>query len=948
MRDEAAFLNFFARLPIDGERHFIPKSGIFAQTPKWYQFKARSLLSEDNTWLGCLGKEIGFHRKRLILADEGGVGKTKSAALCANYLLNAGRNRPILILVEPRQRQSWFHKLRRVLPRHQRIHWKGSALSQLKHPLDSTVYVCSKYSLHRHIDELERTWRANETRFDLVVIDECHKNKPQRETDDDYPEDQWADGQDDKEASDRNFGAERKVCTFADHALGITASPLGIQPSDVWFIGAKIGVPEAHRSFFKPENRPKLGDPKNDSSAWHKWAKLNDGGGFRSCLEDFFQSPEKIDEAAWTSFVTTYGKPLAELLPIVDAEVFIHALKSFDFKDEGALFELLGELNPFSPFMSITLRADLGDEANEVFRTMRVRTIDAPFSEEALDQLHEWHQTKQKYEAKRMHSHPREAYQKPASGDLKFFESDVFDPRIDHLVRLIESSCKNKSEGSERSGMVVFVEYLDTVKYLKEALEKAWTKESIEEKPRLVIQRITGATGEDEAKAYLHDDGTKFSFASSATEYHVVIGTSAIEQGVDMPWADTVVHWDLHPNPRRLEQRTWRLDRHKEPEYSDVFDVVYFWTGFEGLKQQIERMHERIILYDQMLGRPFEANLWPCMKGQGPVERMYKGESKSFIHRESTSLAEAWHTTIQTEQGLAERQQISLFHWVALRTGSALSAEAVATGQLKLEDVEASIHGIRKLALYAEGHDREALAEFSMRDNHRPDSGHWLGANGFEAPPGKRRVRTVMLNPRGSFVSNMLRQHPSDEHLVAPSHEGVERVVFSIDPVKHEELFPPLRTLSTIAEQFLRDHSACELHHLSDGDDTPQTLSMEDEVMLLRLIEGLEQAGAPTSGPMTPPESVDAYKQEWFQKIKISLEDEYQTNEERLQEVRQAVVELQDDGIQSSDEERRLIRLQRVQQGLEARGERIAMCFDRELKTHENYTVNVRLHEVSA
>ena len=85
----------------------------------------------------------------------------------------------------------------------------------------------------------------------------------------------------------------------------------------------------------------------------------------------------------------------------------------------------------------------------------------------------------------------------------------------------------------------------------------------MEEKPRLVIQSITGATSEDEAKAYLHDDGTKFSFASSATEYHVVIGTSAIEQGVDMPWANTVVHWDLHPNPRRLEQRTWRLDRHK-------------------------------------------------------------------------------------------------------------------------------------------------------------------------------------------------------------------------------------------------------------------------------------------------------------------------------------------------------------------------------------------------
>ena len=184
------------------------------------------------------------------------------------------------------------------------------------------------------------------------------------ENDDDYPEDQWADGQDDKEASDRNFGAERKVCTFADHALGITASPLGIQPL-TWFIerNRRLSAPLLLQTGESAETRR----PKERLVGGHKWAGSTTAGG-RSCLEDFFQSPEKIDEAAWTSFVTTYGKPLAELLPIVDAEVFIHALKSFDFKDEGALFELLGELNPFSPFMSITLRADLGDEANEVFK----------------------------------------------------------------------------------------------------------------------------------------------------------------------------------------------------------------------------------------------------------------------------------------------------------------------------------------------------------------------------------------------------------------------------------------------------------------------------------------------------------------------------------------------------------------------------------------------------
>ena len=52
-----------------------------------------------------------------------------------------------------------------------------------------------------------------------------------------------------------------------------------------------------------------------------------------------------------------------------------------------------------------------------------------------------------------------------------------------------------------------------------------------------------------------------------------------------MPWANLLIHWDLPDNPRRLEQRTWRLDRHKEEQYTNDFDVVYFWTGYEGLKK---------------------------------------------------------------------------------------------------------------------------------------------------------------------------------------------------------------------------------------------------------------------------------------------------------------------------------------------------------------------------
>ena len=947
-------LNFVARLPIDAERHFIPKSGIFAQTPKWYQFKARSMISPGNTWLGCLHEDLGFHRTRLVLADEGGVGKTKSAAICANYLLNNGDGAPVLILVEPRQRKSWYHKLRRVLPRHQQILWKGSAGNTLKHPKESTVYVCSKYSLHKHIDELKSTWKPDQ--FSLVVIDECHKNKPQAQSQeaDTHDEDHEADKSiepTERKGTGRNYQAEKTACTYARYALGITASPLGIQPSDVWYIGEKIGVPERYRWFFGSESREQF-DGEARTSTWKKWAELNQEQGLRNCIEGFFQSPDVIDQEAWNKFVTAYGKPLSELLPVNDQPLFIKSLKAFDYTDQTKLFELLSELNPFSPFMSITLRSDLGAEADALFRTMRVHTLSAPFPQHALEELHGWYHDGKAYEAKRLHSHPGKMYKKPESSEFTHFHQPLEeDPRFKHVIDFIEKSITNRQNG-QRSGMVIFADYLDTVEYIKDGLKAAWKELSLENKPYLAVQAITGETDDTDSAPYLHDDGTHYAFAASQNEFHVVIGTSAIEQGVDMPWADVIVHWDLHPNPRTLEQRTWRLDRHNENHYTTVFDVVYFWTGFDGLKEQLGRMMSRTELYDQMLGRPTVAELWP---GSEKVEfvRAYTGESKSFIHQESTELAETWRTTLQLNQGLAEHQQINLFRWVTNYSQDDLDEEAAGDGRLRLKNGAEGVdvlQQIRKLALYADGHDREALAELGLPTNHDPGTGHWLGVDGFATPTGLRRVRTVTLNPKGAFVSEMLRKHPSNQALVTPSLNGQNSIMFSIDPVPLEGQSSSMRSLSQIDAQYFRRHDACDLHHLADRTQEPRPLNMEDEHMLLQLLKQLGEANQVTSAPDLKAEiqaKIEAYKDHRFKQVQAQAMSLFDQLVEEQQAVETKIGDLKSQGIESSEDQRRMDGLNRQLRRVNHQIQSIADCLDRELSSTENFTVNLRLREVS-
>ena len=39
-----------------------------------------------------------------------------------------------------------------------------------------------------------------------------------------------------------------------------------------------------------------------------------------------------------------------------------------------------------------------------------------------------------------------------------------------------------------------------------------------------------------------------------ADVYHVVVGTRAIQEGISMNWASSVIHWDLPPNPSPLSR----------------------------------------------------------------------------------------------------------------------------------------------------------------------------------------------------------------------------------------------------------------------------------------------------------------------------------------------------------------------------------------------------------
>ena len=245
----AELFDVASRLPINSEIQGIPLTSRYHQTPKWYQFIPRGLLSRP--WLkGLLADEEPFNqpRKALIISDEGGIGKTKAGAITINHIYSQNPEKPILLLVPRRLIRSWRHELLRVNQRLEGvIHAsESSSANHLSQPDSGRIYIVSKHSFAENGGRIFSAWEEkygiHSDLFSLVVIDEAHKGKGESAQNSDQKS-----GQEPENvlSGSRMYGAISKLCnSYSENKLAITASPLSLKLSDIANIARMIGVNE--------------------------------------------------------------------------------------------------------------------------------------------------------------------------------------------------------------------------------------------------------------------------------------------------------------------------------------------------------------------------------------------------------------------------------------------------------------------------------------------------------------------------------------------------------------------------------------------------------------------------------------------------------------------------------------------------------------------------------
>lgn len=208
---------------------------------------------------------------------------------------------------------------------------------------------------------------------------------------------------------------------------------------------------------------------------------------------------------------------------------------------------------------------------------------------------------------------------------------DVFEDKPDSKIEALTKKILRPSDSNQMrviKKVVVFAVFVDTLKYLKIRLEKQGVKcalldGSIEDRQSVI----------DRFKA---DD-----------DVQVLLSSEVGSEGLDMQFCDTIVNYDLPWNPMVVEQRIGRIDRIGQTAES-IF--IYNFVVKGSITEDIyERLAHRIEIFKGTIGDLEPILTAPYKDGQSILEahnnleiRYYRGEiSREQILREEEQIKQA-------------------------------------------------------------------------------------------------------------------------------------------------------------------------------------------------------------------------------------------------------------------------------------------------------------------
>ena len=142
------------------------------------------------------------------------------------------------------------------------------------------------------------------------------------------------------------------------------------------------------------------------------------------------------------------------------------------------------------------------------------------------------------------------------------------DPKTDCLLKHVKDILKRKeNDGEPKIKIIIFSEYIDTVKYLAPRLKECFGE-------RLLV--ITG----DLSSKRISQINKNFdaSFDEQEDKYDIMLSSDRISEGFNLNRAGMVVNYDIPWNPVRVIQRVGRINRISKKVFKYLYIVNFFPT----------------------------------------------------------------------------------------------------------------------------------------------------------------------------------------------------------------------------------------------------------------------------------------------------------------------------------------------------------------------------------
>lgn len=554
-----------------------------------YSFKAQRILFEPYQYKPLL-KVLDSPDRRLLIADEVGLGKTIEAGLILTELEARRPLDRVLIVCPSRLRDKWREELNRKFDQDFEIYNKGSFLQYVErfrqNPRRSQLRgIISMQTLRS--EELRDVLIGEIGHIDMVVIDEAHHARnPHTKTSD----------------------MLRDLCEVGNCVLLLTATPLHLGSRDLFTLVQALR-PVEFRDAHVFDSQLKSHNGVHDASRLIRTQDPTAAAKARECLEQVFVS----------GVLPGNRDPLAIQI--------IEELKSSLPHDRRELVELerrVQDLHPLASIVTRTRKRDVQEHA-AVRRAAVFRCVWTPEEDDQYQRLVAgathlgW--IREGLSFGQIQRARQAASCLPAAVESRLGIPVKSDDEAIELTDILPSELQ-KSVGEEPTTETIEnARYRTDSKYekLREILSHVWEEEPeakiliftffvgtakyLAERFReegIAALRIAGDVPSNPHQPDKDERGQRLRQFRNDAKIRVLVSTEVGSEGLDFQFCHHLVNYDLPWNPMVVEQRIGRIDRFgQESDVIHIHNLVVEGTVEDRI---LLRLYDRIGLFRESIG----------------------------------------------------------------------------------------------------------------------------------------------------------------------------------------------------------------------------------------------------------------------------------------------------------------------------------------------------------